>query len=87
MRESIHDLKVLDRAPAKAVTGSFRHSQRTFAVGRPLGLLYVEECGRQRWPPAFLLDVPMMFSASLVMFAFGTNTLPPSDPEHAYASE
>ena len=86
VRESIHDLKVLDRAPAKAGTGSFWHSLRTFAVGRPLGLLYVDEFGRRRWPRAFLLDIPMMCYACLVLSAFGTNTLI-SDPKHAYASE
>ena len=72
--------------PAKAGTGGFWHSQRTFTVGRPLGLLYVEEFGRRRRPPAFLLDTPMS-CASLVLSAFGTNTLPPSDPKHAYTSE
>ena len=84
VRESTHDLKVLDRAPAKAITDSLQQSKRQFLRLGDHSVFYIcfstaSGCGR--------LPSPTMFPASLVMFAFGTNTLPPSDADNAYASE
>ena len=58
----------------------------TFAVGRPLGLLYVKI--RQAALAACLsLDATMRCFANLVLATFGTNTLPLSVPKCFYASK
>ena len=85
-RESTHGLKVLDRVPAKVGTGSPWPRQMTFAVGRPLGLLYV--MFRQAALAACLsFGATRSYAACLVLATFGTYTLPLSVPKPAHASK
>ena len=74
VRESIHIPKVLDRAPAKAVSGNFR--QRQLGDHWVFHMCFFLAGGLPFW----------MFPFPVSLFAFRNKTLPLSDADNAHAS-